>query len=35
MARDCLAAYGDAVIPQIPEAIGRVMARLVPVEIAA
>lgn len=30
-----IAAYGDSVIPQIPEAIGRVMARLVPLELAA
>ena len=27
-ARQCIAAYGDAVVPQIPEAIGRVMRRL-------
>lgn len=29
LARECIAAYGDAVLPQIPEAIGRVMMRLV------
>jgi DNA (cytosine-5)-methyltransferase 1 len=35
LARECIAAYGDAVLPQIPEAIGRVMARLVPWSAAA
>jgi DNA (cytosine-5)-methyltransferase 1 len=29
MARQCLAAFGDAVVPQITESIGRVMSRLV------
>lgn len=35
VARECIAAYGESVLPQIPEAIGRVMARLVPMELAA
>lgn len=32
VARACIAAYGDAVVPQIPEAIGRVMMRLAPTD---
>lgn len=35
LARGCISAYGDAVLPQITEAIGRVMARLVPWAAAA
>ena len=31
----CIAAYGDAVLPQITEAIGRTMLRLVPAEFIA
>lgn len=32
VARACIAAYGDAVVPQIPEAIGKVMMRLAPTD---
>ena len=32
LARACIAAYGDAVVPQITEAIGRVMMRLLPTD---
>lgn len=30
VARGCIAAFGDAVVPTIPEAIGKVMMRLLP-----
>jgi len=32
LARQCVAAYGDAVVPQITEAIGRAMSTLVPTD---
>lgn len=35
LARECIAAYGDAVLPQITEAIARTMLRLLPESAAA
>jgi len=34
LAKKCIAAYGDAILPQISEAIGRVMAQMIPITAA-